>query len=287
MGAIFRADVPADLNLSNPKINEAHRIFSPIISRGAIGLVLAGTITFIARRTGTLSPGGAGVALLIGTICAAAGWGWAVVLVAFFVSATGLSLYRHSFKKEIVGEFVEKIGERDAWQVTANGGIFTLLAGASIIHPSLVWITAGAGAIGAVTADTWATEIGTLAKHFPKLITTGQVVPTGTSGAVTWRGSFAALVGAAAVGIVALAVGWGMRGAIACIVGGIAGSFIDSLVGATIQRRQWCERCDKPTERLVHSCGTTTQPQGGIRWVNNDMVNALSSLFGAAVGMLL
>ena len=287
MGAIFRADVRADLNLSNPKINEAQRILSPIIIRSATGFLLAGVITFVARRTESLSPGGAAAALLIGTICAAAGWGWAIVLVAFFASATGLSLYRRSFKYEIVGEYVEKLGGRDAWQVAANGGIFALLAIASIAYPSTVWILAGAGAIAAVTADTWATEIGTLAKHFPKLITTGQVVPTGTSGAVTWRGSFAGLAGALTIAIVALTAGWGTRAAIASIVGGMAGLLIDSIFGATIQRRQWCERCDKPTERLVHSCGTTTQPQGGISWVNNDAVNAMSSLVGALVAGLL
>lgn len=225
--------------------------------------------------------------MLIGTICAAAGRGWAFVLIAFFVSATTLSIYRQSFKKEIVGEFVEKGGERDAVQVAANGGIFALFAIASLIYPSRIWIAAAAGAIGAVTADTWATELGTLARHFPKLITTGKEVPTGTSGAVTWRGSFAGLAGAATVGVIVLAVGWGSRAALATIVGGVTGSLVDSIVGATLQRQQWCERCETTTERLVHSCGTTTQPAGGLRWVNNDMVNALSSLSGAVVGAIL
>ena len=241
----------------------------------------------VARRGGALSQGGAAVAVLTGTICAAAGWGWAFVLIGFFVSATTLSFYRQSFKKAIVGEFVEKGGQRDGVQVVANGGIFGLLAAASLIRPSPIWIAAAAGAIGAVTADTWATELGTLAKHFPKLITTGKVVPIGTSGAVTWRGSFAGLVGAATVGAIVLAVGWGSRAAFATIVGGVTGSLVDSIVGATLQRQQWCERCEKTTERLVHSCGTTTQPAGGLSWVNNDMVNALSSLSGAVVGAIL
>lgn len=241
----------------------------------------------VARRVGALSQGGAAAAVLTGTICAAAGWGWAFVLIAFFVSATALSICRQSFKKKTVGEFVEKGGERDAIQVLANGGIFALLAAASLIRPSPIWIAAAAGAVGAVTADTWATELGTLAKHFPKLITTGREVPAGTSGAVTWRGSFAGLAGAATVGVIVLTVGWGSRAALATIVGGVSGSLVDSIVGATLQRQQWCERCGKATERLVHSCGTTTQPAGGLSWVNNDMVNALSSLSGAVVGAIL
>jgi len=79
----------------------------------------------VARRAGALTQGGAAAAVLTGTICAAAGWGWAFVLIAFFVSATVLSIYRQSFKKKVVGEFVEKGGARDAVQVAANGGIFS------------------------------------------------------------------------------------------------------------------------------------------------------------------
>jgi len=255
--------------------------------RTVAGLILAGIIATVARRAGALSRGGAAAAFLIGTTCAAAGWGWAFILIAFFVSASALSRYRQAFKKEILGEFVEKGGERDALQVAANGGVFALLAAASLIHPSPIWIAAAAGTIGAVSADTWATELGTLADHLPKLITTGEVVPTGTSGAITWRGSFAGLAGAATVGLIVLTVGWGSRAAIATIVGGVAGSLVDSIVGATLQRRQWCERCEKSTERLVHNCGTTTRPAGGLAWVNNDMVNALSSLSGAVVGAIL
>jgi uncharacterized protein (TIGR00297 family) len=215
-----------------------------------------------------------------------AGLGWAVLLVTLFITANVLSRYRHSVKEARLGGVVEKGGERDAWQVAANGGTFTALAIASLVHPSSIWLPLGAGAIAAATADTWATEIGTLATHPPRLITTGKVVPTGTSGAVTWIGTFAGLMGAIFIAVVALIVGWGATAAWAAVAGGIAGSLVDSLVGATTQRRRWCDVCDKPTERLVHSCGTKTHPHGGIGWVDNDVVNAISSLTGAVVGSL-
>ncbi len=257
-----------------------------MLERTAVGLVLAGVVIFMARRQRALSPSGAAAALLVGTICAAAGWGWAILLATFFVSANALSLYGRSVKAERLRGMIEKNGERDAWQVAANGGVFAALAAASLVHPSPIWLAAGAGAIAAVSADTWATEVGTLAEHLPRLITTGEPVPAGTSGAVTWRGSFAGLTGGACIAVVALLAGWGTGAASAAIVGGIAGSVVDSLVG-TIQRRQWCERCGKPTERLVHNCGTVTQPHGGVRWLDNDMVNALSSLTGAVAGSIL
>ena len=250
-------------------------------------MVLAGIVIFIARRQRALSPSGAAAALVVGTICSAAGWGWAILLVTFFVSASGLSLNGRALKAERTGAMAEKGSERDAVQVVANGGVFAALAIVSLVYPSPVWLAAAAGAIAAATADTWATEVGTLARHEPMLITTRERVPAGTSGAVTWRGTLAGFAGAALTAVVALLTGWGTRAALASLAGGVAGSLIDSILGATIQRRQWCERCDKPTERLVHSCGTMTQPRGGIGWVGNDMINALGSLTGAVVGFLL
>lgn len=247
----------------------------------------AGFITLSARRQRTLSASGAVAGFIVGVLSSAAGWSWAVLVVAFFVSANALSRYRRTTKMVRVGATIEKAGERDAWQVAANGGLFTAAAIGSLIHPSPVWFPLAAGAIAASAADTWATEIGTLSDHPPRLITTREVVPAGTSGGVTWAGTFAGLAGATFIGLLALLTGWGLRLALAAVAGGIAGSLIDSLAGATIQRRRWCDQCNKPTERLVHNCGTITSPHGGFGWVNNDVVNAISSITGAIVGLIL
>ena len=223
---------------------------------------------------------------MVGVICTAAGWSWALLLVTLFVSANALSHYHRSTRLARIADLVEKSAERDAWQVLANGGVFTVAAICSLVHPSPLWLPVAAGAIAASTADTWATEIGTLADHPPKLITTQEPVPTGTSGGVTWVGSFAALAGGACMGALAMLFGWGIRSAWAAVAGGIAGSLVDSVAGATFQRRRWCERCGKPTERLVHVCGSTTRLHGGIGWVNNDVVNTISSFTGAVVGLM-
>jgi uncharacterized protein (TIGR00297 family) len=221
----------------------------------------------------------------MGTICAAAGWGWATLLITFFVSANVLSTYRHTLRAERVGDFVEKGNERDAWQVLANGGVFSLTAVASLLHPSPAWLMMGAGAIAAVTSDTWSTEIGTVVSSPPRLITNGKIVEPGTSGGITLAGSLAAVAGCVTIAIIALGAGWGERAAIAAIAGGITGSLVDSLAGATIQRKQWCPHCGKLTERLVHNCGTITQRHGGVSWIGNDLVNAIASIAGAIAGL--
>ena len=78
----------------------------------------------------------------------------------------------------------------------------------------------------------------------------------------------------------------GVAIALAALAGGFTGSMLDSLLGAVFQEKRWCEQCDRGTERAVHTCGAKTIHAGGIRGLNNDLVNFLSSIGGAAVGYL-
>jgi uncharacterized membrane protein len=112
-------------------------------------------------------------------------------------------------------------------------------------------------------------------------------VPTGTSGGVSAPGIAAAVAGAAFVAVGALALGWPRGTAAAALAGGIVGSTIDSLLGATVQVRRWCDRCNAPTERTTHACGALTRVVGGITWLDNDAVNALSTACGGLLGLLL
>ena len=56
-----------------------------------------------------------------------------------------------------------------------------------------------------------------------------------------------------------------------------------SAIGATIQERRQCPACDRPTERGVHDCGTSTVHVGGLRGMDNDLVNLIATVVGAAV----
>jgi uncharacterized protein (TIGR00297 family) len=207
-------------------------------------------------------------------------------LIGFFISGTVLSRYKADRKADRTGGVVEKGGNRDAWQVLANGGVFSAAAALSLIHPLPAWTALGAGAIGAAAADTWATEIGVLSNATPRSITTGKPVATGQSGGVTLSGTVAGAVGAIAMAVITLLGGWGNPAAIAAIVGGLGGCTLDSILGGTLQTRRWCDHCNESTERMVHDCGTTTRVAGGLTWMDNDAVNAISSAFGALLGFL-
>jgi uncharacterized protein (TIGR00297 family) len=170
------------------------------------------------------------------------------------------------------------------WQVAANGGVFTATAIAYAVTHSPAFMVAGAGAIAASQADTWATEIGTLSRQMPRSIATLRRVPAGTSGGVTLAGLAASLAGSLFVAFTASLLGWPAEAAFAAIAGGFGGSIVDSALGATLQSQRWCETCEAGTERAVHDCGSTTVLTGGLSWMNNDFVNLLCSLTGAFVG---
>ena len=262
-----------------------------------IGILLGIIIGIIAWRVGALDRSGAlAAAVSGGLIFGLGGFPWAVLLLTFFISSSALSRAFARRKLELSEKF-SKGGRRDWGQVFANGGLGALLAIVHTLRPGEAWPwIAFAGAMAAVNADTWATELGVLSPSPPRLITTRKTVERGASGGISIQGSLASLGGAALVGILAALLSAlyypslsGILFLILMVVlGGLSGAFFDSLLGATVQAIYHCPVCDKETERHpVHVCGTETTHLRGWLWLNNDLVNFFASFVGAgtAVGL--
>jgi uncharacterized protein (TIGR00297 family) len=257
-----------------------------VLARALIGGALSVIVAVAARSMRGLSTSGAIASVAVGTISIAAGWSWGALLVAFFVSASALSAMGQRQKAERVGSIIVKVGERDAAQVLANGGVYAVAALGFLVAPASIWYAIGAGALAASAADTWATEVGTLAGGDPRSIISGARVPPGTSGGVTLLGTAAGVGGALFIAAGATLANWPVALA-AVALGGVAGALADSVLGATLQARRWCELCAQYTERLVHSCGTVSRRAGGLDGLDNDAVNAVCSGVGALVALLL
>jgi len=263
------------------------------------GFALSLVIGLAGYRRGALKGSGVVGAVVTGTlIFGLGGWEWGALLIAFFVSSSALSFY-HAKDKEGLAEKFAKGHRRDLAQALANGGAAAVLAALSRLFPLVegggegVWFAACAGAMAAVNADTWATELGVLSSHPPRLITTGRQVEVGASGGVTWLGAAASLGGAAFIGLLGglgvliLGQGWAAAGVLllAAVAGGMAGSLFDSFLGATVQAIYWCGACQKETERKMHRCGTRTSLLRGWPWLGNDLVNFFASVLGALVAV--
>jgi uncharacterized protein (TIGR00297 family) len=265
-----------------------------------IGLVLSVLIAGLGYWRGSLTTSGVAGAILVGTLVFGfGGWIWGLLLVTFFVSSSWLSHHKRPEKEAITGK-AASAGPRDLGQALANGGLGALLALVYATNPEPLLFAAFLGVMGTVNADTWATELGVLSPVPPTLITTGEQVLAGTSGGVTRLGSWASMAGALLVGTVATALTqiwslsvdgvWSMSAIsfpLLAVSGGVVGSLFDSLLGATVQGIYYCERCRKETEIPVHHCGQASRPVRGWRWLNNDVVNFLSSCVGGLVAVFL
>src|SRR5512132_300126 len=125
--------------------------------------------------------------------------------------------------------------------------------------------------------------------HPARLITTGGVVPVGTSGGISALGTLAALAGGATIGLAAGLLPSGLAWWTALplgLVSGLAGSLVDSLLGASLQRQGYCPSCQAATEARIHYCGAATEPTRGYAWLGNDAVNFLASLAGGLVALV-
>jgi uncharacterized protein (TIGR00297 family) len=164
---------------------------------------------------------------------------------------------------------------RNAAQILANLSVAAASSSAMGIAALEGWLPptlhhnapahlAGAVALAALaeaTADTVSSEIGQAFGGSPLLVTTLRRVQPGTDGGITLLGTSA---GIAAAALVVWAGCWalrlGVREASIPFLAACSGLFFDSLLGATLERRGW---------------------------LGNDLVNLSSTLFAAAVALVL
>jgi uncharacterized protein (TIGR00297 family) len=161
-------------------------------------------------------------------------------------------------QKQRLGVAEDKRG-RNAAQVAANLGVAGLAAAVALGHrlPGTWYAVVVVAALAEATADTLASELGEVLGGPPLLITTLRRVAPGTDGAISLAGTVAGTSGAVVVVLVAVST-FGLRlgDALAAGLGAVGGLFVDSLLGATAERRGW---------------------------LNNDAVNFLSTLAASAI----
>ena len=256
------------------------------------GLVLAAIASYLAHRLHSLTAGGAVAATMLGTVIfGLGGWQWAVLLLTFFILSSALTR-AFGGSKSSAEEKYAKGGERDEMQVISNGGVACVFVVLHAFFPGAAWPWIGfAGALAAVNADTWATELGVLSPGRPRLITRlGTQVEKGTSGGVSLVGTGASLLAAAVIGALAAWFSGAAPGPILLDVAsaGLIGSLVDSLLGATVQAMYFCPKHQKETEKHpLHACGTPTVHLRGWKWLDNDLVNVACAITGAGTALLL
>ncbi len=219
----------------------------------------------------TLSRLGSLAAYLLGVFFVGVmGLPWVLLALAFFISSLLFTkLNRFVNNKSKAGT------TRNAWQVFANILWAVVAAIAYVASGNPLFVHFFIVLIAAVTADTWASELGPLLNRKSLSLKDWRHYPAGTTGAVSLGGTLAALAGA--FGIVFLASKlFGLElefyKQIMLAVAAFASTFIDSILGA------WWE-----PKLLRHRF--FTQRTGTETLSPNDLVNLSGSL--SAIGLLL
>ncbi len=262
-----------------------------------LGLGSGFLLGWIGHRIRLLSRSGA-MGLAAATILAfvGGGWIWGILLLLFFLSWGLWRRYRAPYKAVLHERFdprtriqASDVGARVGW-----AALMVLLHIATGQRTRVFF--AFVGAIATAAADIWATELGMLSARPPRLINTADRVMRGAAGAISLLGIIASLAASSLTGFAALlmqmAQTWITQQPweaaynwlpLAVTLGGMVGCLTDSLLGATAQAVYYCERCEKRTEKRVHSCGEATSQIRGWPWLDDGGVDLVSSIVGATV----
>ncbi len=160
-------------------------------------------------------------------------WPYIWLILVFFFIGNLVTKYKYS-RKESNGVAE---GIRTWKNVFGNGGSATIFALLYGVTGNGLFLLGFMGAMATAAGDTFATEVGEAHEREPRLITNFKKVRVGTSGAISRYGLIAALVGAGIIASIAFILEQNSSVLLIGILAGFVGCNVDSLVGATIEKR--------------------------------------------------
>jgi len=223
-------------------------------------LLALGIVASIAD--GKLTPVAAITAGIVGLmVFKGGGYTGIIMLTVFFILGTAATGWKRKKKQQIGAADAHKSG-RTAGQVLANGGVAALLGLLGWYSPEykILLTYMMAGSLAAATADTLSSEIGTITGRRFYNILTLKPDERGLDGVISLEGTMVGIMGATIIAaIFAGSYLWGI-GTLWIVLAGFAGNTVDSVLGATLERR---------------------------KVMGNNMVNFMNTLTGALICWLL
>jgi uncharacterized protein (TIGR00297 family) len=189
---------------------------------------------FLLFKFNILTRRGSFVAFLLGFYLAGiGGWHWLTPVLLFFLSSAALTKLHHTLQ----GVRNKSTG-RNAWQVIANIVWAVTSSALFLFTRNEIFILFFIAFVAAVTADTWASEIGPLLNKICFSFAKMGMVPAGTNGGISFFGSVAAFAGATIISSLSYYILFGswhwdiiailsLSGFVACFADSLLGTFTE------------------------------------------------------------
>ncbi|MEX0649196.1 MAG: DUF92 domain-containing protein [Balneolaceae bacterium] len=182
--------------------------------------------------------------IVLGTITFGfGGWIFAFAIIFFFVSSSLLTKRRREKgfidpEKRHIHHDLQK--RRDGYQVWANGFWMAIFITGWFLFEVDAFFIAAFAVVATATADTWATELGSINPGKTLKITNYQPVNPGTDGGISFKGTAAAASGSAVIGAFMLFLNVEFTSFLFLIVmvSGFLGCIADSYLGAFLLNKK-------------------------------------------------
>jgi uncharacterized protein (TIGR00297 family) len=228
--------------------------FPPAEKRFLAALAITTAFALLAWFAGGVNLSGALAGSAVAFIMAVRDLRMFLALLMVFVVTLAATRVGYARKQQL--RAAEPAGGRTAAQAMANLGVAALVVA---VAPA-GWPVLALSALAEAAADTGSSEIGMAFPGRTILITTFKPVAAGTDGGVSLIGTVAALLGAAAVAMVAVVTRLVPAAAVVSIIGaGFFGTLVDSLLGAVFERRG---KLDNDLVNLFSTAATA-----GVAWL--------------------
>lgn len=205
-----------------------------------LGLLLSIIVAYIAFFGNWISLDATKAVVIFGTIIfGLGGWPLALAVLTFFITSNLLSRWnrvQRDINSDKSSRRSSNSKRRDGYQIWANGFWIALFCILWFLTDSDVMMAAAFTAIAAATADTWATEVGTVMPGKTVKINSFQPVRPGSDGGVSFKGTVASALGALLIAgfIFTTHTLSPILLFIIILILGFLGSVIDSYLGALI-----------------------------------------------------
>lgn len=199
------------------------------------GFVISFVFAAIAYIFQFLSIRGALVGIIGGAlIYSFLGFSGLLIPLTFFILGSGTTLLRFKIKG---GAIRIRRGARHAIANCFVGGFFAFLA-VYTKHYEL-FVLSFVGSFAATASDTASSELGQIYGRNPRLITNLKKVKAGTDGAITSEGTILGIIASLFIAMIALLFDLiNMKGFWIIIIAAFIGNTVDSLLGATLERKK-------------------------------------------------